>query len=350
MANTSWSNGDLEQKIPGNQTDKPTLEVVNTDADRLFDTSLEVTEAKGKVKEKAWELLAGLDFEEKKELPKISIKMQKYIDKHNILEQNIPEFISLIKQLGEFIFSKKLESKGKKLKLEIEELLINEDVLRDLVRKLVNIENSEEKKVNSQLILTIIEIIKHELTSIIVEMLDYESRLVGQYRRNKDELLERLKNSSNINVWWNKTSNDIASLTKEELIEIFSCTENANWLDFSSYDLDLLNEDQLEAIFSNFNKKKTVDLSGAIYALWKAKWEIIFSNMEECETLIFWMNNVTDEILELIAKYLKKLKSIDFTMSELMPKQIEFVKKEFPNAEICHDWLDEGIDLDFEGK
>jgi argonaute-like protein implicated in RNA metabolism and viral defense len=114
--------------------------------------------------------------------------MQKYIDTNNILEENIPECISLIKQIGEFIFSKKIESKGKKLKQEIELLLKNDNELLDLVSKLINTKNHQE------------EINYTDLTSIIVEMLDYESRLIGQYRRNKDELLERLKNSSDINV------------------------------------------------------------------------------------------------------------------------------------------------------
>jgi hypothetical protein len=126
--------------------------------------------------------------------------MQRYLEEHNISEQNIPKCISLIKQIGEIIFLKKLESKGKKLKEEIEELLKNEDGLRDLVSKIIDFENTEEKKGNSKLVSTIIEIGKHELTSIIVETLEYEKRLVGQYRRNKDELLEKLKKSEEINV------------------------------------------------------------------------------------------------------------------------------------------------------
>ncbi|MFA5917362.1 MAG: hypothetical protein WC850_03970 [Candidatus Gracilibacteria bacterium] len=287
-----------------------------------------VENAQGEVSEKANKLL---------EKPQISIKMQRYLEEHNISEQNIPKCISLIKQIGEIIFLKKLESKGKKLKEEIEELLKNEDGLRDLVSKIIDFENTEEKKGNSKLVSTIIEIGKHELTSIIVETLEYEKRLVGQYRRNKDELLEKLKKSEEINVGGNKSSNNIASLTKEELTEIFSLAENATGLDISSYDLDLLNEEQLTAIFSNLKNIKIADLSGTNFTLGKAKLEIIFSNLQNCETLIFGENNVTKESLELMVKYLKNIKSIDFTMCELEQEQKDFIKDKFPNVDICID-------------
>jgi len=339
MKITNKSEADLDEKIVGNSEERLTFQAMNTDSDKLFDPSLlKVKKVTWEVKEKAWELLEGLDSKEKKVLPKISIKMQKYLDAHNILEQNIPECISLINQLCEYVFSKKLETKGKKLKLEIELLLKNDNELLVLVSKLINIENHQE------------EINYAELTSIIVEMLDYESRLIGQYRRNKDELLERLKISSNINVWWNKNSNDIASLNKEELIEIFSCCKNAELLDISSYDLDLLDNNQLEAIFSNFNNAKTISLEGAVFTIKEDKQEIIFKNLQNCESLNYTMNSVTDEALILMKKYLKNIKSIDFTMCELTQKQKEYVNSEFLNVDICLDWLDEGIELDVEGK
>jgi aminoglycoside phosphotransferase len=47
------------------------------------------------------------------------------------------------------------------------------------------------------------------------------------------------------------------------------------------------------------------------------------------------MNIVTDEVIELMAKYLKKLKSIDFTMCDLTEKQKENIKKKLPNVELC---------------
>jgi hypothetical protein len=49
------------------------------------------------------------------------------------------------------------------------------------------------------------------------------------------------------------------------------------------------------------------------------------------------MNDVTDEVLELIVKYLKNIKSIDFTMCELTPEQKDFIKDKFPNVDICID-------------
>lgn len=339
MANTPWNKDDLDKAIVEKTEDRLTFKAVNTDSDKLFDPSLlKVRGVTWGVKEKTWDLLEGVDSKEKKELPKTSIKMQKYLEAHNILEQNIPECISLINQIGEHIFTKKLESKGKKLKLEIELLLKNDNELLFLINKLINIKNNIE------------EINYAELTSIIVEKVDYESRLIWQYRRNKNELLEKLKNSSDINVWWNNTSNDIASLTIEELKEIFSCSKNASWLDFSSYDLDLLSEDQIEAIFSNFNNAITVNLEGAIFNINKDKLEIIFRNLQNCEVLNYTMNNVTDDMLIFMKKYLKNIKSIDFTMCDLTQQQIEYVKREFPEVDISLDGLDEGINLDVEWK
>lgn len=44
------------------------------------------------------------------------------------------------------------------------------------------------------------------------------------------------------------------------------------------------------------------------------------------------MNIVTDEILELMVKYLKNIKSIDFTMCELTQEQKDFIEKALPNT------------------
>jgi hypothetical protein len=49
------------------------------------------------------------------------------------------------------------------------------------------------------------------------------------------------------------------------------------------------------------------------------------------------MNAVTDNALILMKKYLKNIKSIDFTMCDLTQKQKEYVNKEFPNVDICLD-------------
>jgi hypothetical protein len=37
-------------------------------------------------------------------------------------------------------------------------------------------------------------------------------------------------------------------------------------------------------------------------------------------------------------------------MCDLTQKQKEYVNKEFPNVDICLDWLDEDINIDVEGK
>ncbi len=194
-------------------------------------------------------LLEWVNSKEKNEVPGVSQKVQRYLEEHNISEQEVPKCISLIKQIGELIFSKKLGSKGKKLKTEIEELLRNDSELIILVMNLISIDYSPNAIS-----------LYNELIPIIVETVEYERRLVGQYRRNKDELLEKLKKSEEINVWWNKTSNNIASLTVEELTEIFSSAENAIWLNIWSFDLDLLSEKQLTAIFSNLKNIKIADL------------------------------------------------------------------------------------------
>ncbi len=301
-------------------------------------THWDVEKAQWVVSLKTNKLLEGSNSKEKIDMPVISEKMQKYLDVHGILEQNLPECISLIKQIGELIFSKKLESRGKKLKSEIEELLKNDDELANLVMELVLIDHYSLTSHHQE------QIVHMDLIPIIVDLVEYERRLVGQYRRNKDELLEKLKNLSNINIWWDKFPNNIASLTVEELIEFSSSAENATWLDISSFDLDLLSEGQLRAIFSNFKNIKIADLSRSIFNLWKTKWEIIFSNLEKCETLNFWMNMVTDEILELMVKYLKNIKSIDFTMCDLTQKQKDFIKDKFPNADIC---IDDEADVNY---
>ncbi len=282
-----------------------------------------VENAQWEVLEKANKLL---------EKPQISIKMQRYLEEHNISEQNIPKCISLIKQVGEIVFLKNLKTRGKKLKEEIKELLKSDSELANLAMELISIDYSTNTRYLRE------EIVRTDLNPIIREIWAYEKWLVGQYRRNKDKLLANLKESEEINIWWNKFSNNIADLTVEELTEIFSCPKKATWLNIWSYDLDLLSEEQLTAIFSNFKNIKKADLTGTIFkTLWKTKWEIIFTNLEKCESLIFWMNDVTDEVLELIVKYLKNIKSIDFTMCELTPEQKDFIKDKFPNVDICID-------------
>lgn len=308
----------------GNDNDEDVKGVATPD---ILTPKWKIDEVKWDVLLESVKLLEGPNSKEKKEVPEISQKMQRYLEAHNILELNKSQCISLIKQIWEYVFSKKLESRGKNLKTEIEELLRNDSELIILVMNLISIDYSPN-----------VIYLYNDLIPIIVEILEYEKRLVGQYRRNKSELLEKLKKSPNINVWWDKSSNNIASLTVEELTEIFSLAENATRFDISSYDLDLLSEEQLTAIFGKFKNIKIADLSGAIFpTLWKTKKEIIFSNLAKCETLIFWENNVTDEILDLMGRYLKNIKSIDFTMCELTQEQKDFLKDKFPDADICID-------------
>lgn len=330
MWNTPTCKGDPENKTK--------YDAVNADEGSSLIKSWEVIETQWDVLMKAWELLEWEGSIEKMKLPRFSSRIEKFLDVHNIVEQNISELMSLINEIWEYIFYKKLETKGRKLKLEIEDLLKNDEKLKDIFSRIIRINNSEK------------EVDYSEISLITVDKLEYERRLIGQYKRNKNELLERLKNSQDINIWWDKNLNDIASLTLEELIEIFSCTQKATWFDFSTYNLDLLTKEQLIAIFSNFNNAITVNLEGAIFNINNDKLEIVFKNLQNCESLNYTMNKVTLEGLVLMKKYLKNIKSIDFTMCDLTQQQLEYVNREFSNVDICLDWLDDGIDLDIEWK
>lgn len=156
-------------------------------------------------------------------------------------------------------------------------------------------------------------------------------------KNNKKDFLEKLSTSQKINIWWDARYNNIATLSVEELSEIFSYAKNIPEIDSSSYNLDLLNNNQLEAIFSNFTKAKIVSLNGSFSTIWSDKQEIIFKNLHSCETLNFIENNVTDETINLIAKYLTNIKTIDFTMCGLTEVQKENIKNKLPNVEFCFD-------------
>jgi hypothetical protein len=61
-------------------------------------------------------------------------------------------------------------------------------------------------------------------------------------------------------------------------------------------------------------------------------------------------NTVTDDTIDLMVKYLKNIKSIDFTMCGLTPEEIESIKNKFPTVDIIDELLDDDIYLDVEGK
>jgi hypothetical protein len=90
--------------------------------------------------------------------------MQRYLEEHNISEQNIPKCISLIKQVGEIVFLKNLKTRGKKLKEEIKELLKSDSELANLAMELISIDYSTNTRYLRE------EIVRTDLNPIIREI------------------------------------------------------------------------------------------------------------------------------------------------------------------------------------
>ena len=107
-------------------------------------------------------------------------------------------------------------SSEKGLKKTILKLITNDSKLDwNMISKIHNIEQSYIKNVLLPKYLDKINI--GNLVSLNLSRWE----LVWQYKKNKKKLLKKLWNSKNVNIGWNKDTDNFNSLTEKELLEIF---------------------------------------------------------------------------------------------------------------------------------
>ncbi len=344
-----------------------TFKAMDTDKDKLFDPSLlKVTEATKEVAEETMEILEAplvltlanhpknqlnaswrhkiIDVSVSDTVHTVFINAQKWewlekkisdiLTELGVWKENLEEVTSLIQDIWKILMPK-IEAKWVNfvlLKSYSPEMWLKRLFEADLERNKTNPE-----VINSVKNILSLSWIDNDITIRDIIISIYKEQLFEQYKNNKEFYLDKLKGVEKIDIWWDAISNfnKIASLSAEELREFFGNAKDVTELDTSFYDLNLLNNDQLEAIFSNVNKANTVSLNGCFSTIWNDKQEIIFKNLHDCETLNFTNNIVTEDTVNFMVKYLKNIKNIDFTMCDLTPEEKESIKSLFPAVDLC---------------